>query len=332
MQRVDTLDRPRFVRPMPDFSAQLNHDGEVIDKKSPDALDWHAYFTEEIHGNEGETPVSYTFEPKPGWKMGREESQHEAFFGVVTTVMADGARRATSVCVKEYPFPVAHLAINEQGMLQDLRDRGLPAVKPVGLVVNRWNMDPGVFVLTEMEPNLESLNAQDWSQVEPGEVHERIAPVIDTLVMLQGEGVFPHELAFGNVAVGEAEGSRYIFDLESAKSFRNIMDNIGSDDPIPDELFIAFRSDFTPPRVSLRDFVFKNAPDGETPTTPEEAFQTDLNLIYEPYHMAILESSSPYKPILLRMYHTMLEHARLEVASGEYSRGMYKFSAPPQAS
>jgi hypothetical protein len=169
-----------------------------------------------------------------------------------------------------------------------------------------------------MEGDLESLNAQDWSRLDPAEARERVAPVSDTLALLHGEGIFPHEMAFGNVGVGESEGSRFIFDLESAKSFRNILDKLGPDDPLPEELLIAFRQDFTPPRVSFRDFVYPNLPPGERPATPEELFQFEFNLLYEPYHMAILQSGSKYTAVLERAYRAMMSHMQKEAEEGIY--------------
>ena len=316
---------PRLIQEVSDVA--IDHSG-VIDKVLySDALRDldHAHFNGDIIAAMGETErPHFDFAWKRGWSLGRQDSQHAAFFGVLSVSGGPGEeQQEIPVVVKEFPFtpPVASKAVQEYMLLKDLRARGLPAVEPIGLITHRWHDGgPSVYLLVRMEPDLESLNSQDWTDIQPGELLERISPIPDTLAILHGEGIFNRELAFGNAGVGEEEGSRYIFDLESSVSMRAILDNLGSDDPIPAELLIMLRQEFTPPRQSLKEIVYPNLPADARPESPEDHFQMEYMLLYEPYEVALAASSSPYAPVLLRAYRTVLAQLRSEAHEASQKR------------
>jgi hypothetical protein len=284
-----------------------------------------AWFNGDVIGGMGEKArPHFDFQLRRGWSLGREESQHDTFFGVLNVAGGPGEEsRGIPVAVKEFPYtiPAASKAIQEYGLLEDLRGRNLPAMEPVGLIAHRWKgAEPSLYLLIKMEPDLESLNSQDWTHVQPAELRTRLKPITDTMIMLHEQGVFNRELAFGNAAVGGEEGSRYIFDLESSVSARAILETLGPDAPIPLELMIAMRQEFTPPRVSLKQFVYPNLPEDMRPKTPEELFQMEYELLYEPYEMALAKSNSPYKANLMRAYRNMIGDMRKELQESRDGR------------
>lgn len=307
---------PRQIAALPDMTPSVDHSGGEISHPDVVARLNHAYVDRAIVSPESTDPPNrLAFEYKPGWGLGRQESQHQTFFGMITVEEADGSAREVPVAVKEFPFEIADRAVQECALLQDLAARGLPAVRPVGMVTDRWKPAPSVYLIIGMEQDLESLNAQDWSGVRPEDVPDRVAPLIDTFRMLHENGIFNPELAFGNIGIGEAAESRFIFDLETAVSLRHILDGVGPNDPVPEALQIALRLNFQAARVSLRKFVYPNLTSGQRPAAESrEEFDLELSWLYEPYHEAIARSASPYRNVLERAYRTMLEQRRSELA------------------
>jgi len=316
---------PRVVRPLPDLSTHLNHEGAVVNETNL-ASRLNVNFSEDVlkpFAEAGERPGSVTFQPRRLARMGSERSYRGAFFGVMNLESEEGRRQSVPVVVKQYPImgpkDATHNAMQEVTLLDYVKKLGLPTVDLVGVIRNGYPQsgEALMYVITRHYPGLESMDELPWRNLTAAELPDRLHPVIDTLESLHGNLIFSGDLEFKNIGLGE-DGGPVIYDLEHATSARDLVGHMTpeNEDEVLERLTTLMGRDFDSIAISVDSNVYPNLPEGERPETPMERFTFELNLILEPYHHRIMSGSSRYKDALNRVYNRVLRQ-RLDAARAQ---------------
>ena len=318
LERLATL-RDSSVGPLPDFTEYLTHYGR-IPSHDPTSGTLAGMCLSRVDlqpfAEAGEvTPNSFTFDAQPTLELGRENSWRKVFFGQMHMESRSGTiDKSVQVAVKRFPKDEIHYAVQEAAMLQYLQQQGVPALEVIGLLMHEEAEEPGVYLLTRFTQEVISLDNPDWSKLSPKEMQDQLRAVRNTLVTLHQGLVFHGDAEFKNIGVGERDGSIVVFDVERAVSLRDaVSQEEGAEGEVPIRLIQAMSADFSSVQKSLRKYVYPNLPEDHRPKNDKERFEYELNHILEPYHMALMESDSPYKSALDRAYRTVLERKHREV-------------------
>gem|GEM_PF-4566421 len=314
------LHNSRLSGVMPDLASQLDHGGHVASEQLAQKFD-NTNFSADVlapfkdHGEKG--PAELSFMRKPFLELGHEQSYHGTFLGEMRMASSDGAVVDTRlVAVKPFLLNEGGSLAQEVAMLQFATSKGLQTVKPLAVIADRWGEVQRFYLITERLDPLSTLAAENWLGIQANEVAERLQPARKMLLDLHERGMTHGDPQFKNVATGESEGEIIVHDLEEATSIQALLEQTGPDDEIPEKLVMALRQEFYRVRLSMRDYVYPNLPEDQRPNSPEERFMFELGALFEPYHLALGESASPYRQVLDRAYKIMLERTRREVSEG----------------
>jgi tRNA A-37 threonylcarbamoyl transferase component Bud32 len=243
--------------------------------------------------------------------MGRERSYHGVFLGVMRAQSADGAvAQERFVAVKPFMLHEGAHVVQELNMTQRVREEGLTTLNPLGVIVDRWGDPPRMFIVTDLMQELSSLAAKNWHNLQPEDVANRMRQVVNTLAVMHTKGLVHGDPQFKNIGIGESEDQQIVYDLEDGVSIRDLLEQTGPDDPVPERLVRLLAEEFRRVRISMREFIYPNLPEGQRPVTAEDRFMFELNALFEPYHQALHETETPHRDVLDRVYRTILEKVR----------------------
>lgn len=316
LERLNSLP----IRELPHFAEEIDHTGNVIAPTPYSQLESGIYLNQQtLDSQEGEDSYlspNLTFSTQPLAEIGRKtqigegmamtESQHGTFFGMVQVETGDQSYTAP-VAIK----PIDHnesapvdATRQELAMLEYAAACGLPTLDVLGLVVDNEAAIPRSYILTRRNPEIRSLDTLNWRE-EAANVDQHLGTAVTTLTALHANMIFHKDLEFKNVSSLDTEGSFVVFDLEWSTSLRDVAEQPGG--PDIERLSRAIDFDLNTVRRSMRKILYPNLPEDQRPNTPEEEFSYELAHLYEPYHLAIMNSGSRYSDTLDRAYRLVLE-------------------------
>jgi hypothetical protein len=299
---------------LPDLSQHINHAGKytrpAVTLRPGFFIDHGVLGLDEIGPNS--MPDTLGFLTQPGNRLGREDSHHHVFFGKLQ--MENGSNLTEAqVAIKPFDANRRDALLGELAMFQYLNGLNIPTFQPAGVLA--LGPEKSDHLLTLFDGPVATMDTIDWYELDTDEKWLQLGYAIDTAVELQSKMLFHGDLEFKNVAFDET-GQRRIVDPELMISARDIGETILSrpDDPERQRAMHRLKqllsSEFTAICSSIRQFIFRNMPLDERPANEAAEFKEFNRHLFRPHREALEQIDSPYIPVLLEAFDTMVHEKK----------------------
>jgi|AntRauTorckE6833_2_1112554.scaffolds.fasta_scaffold01909_5 hypothetical protein len=285
-QSIEAL-RQSDIGLMPDIGAEINHDGHTsmgiesalqkfgkLAILSDDSLE---------HISRKRFPDRIVFNSKPLLRLGREDSRQQVFFGELQGQwFHESEVQSVDIAVKAIPRKEAdkHKVLHEIGMYQYAKRQGIPTLEVLGAVINdnQASDTPYGYVMTRFEPDIQTLDSLNWSNLSREEAGQALEHAVDTLVVLHSNYLFHGDFEFKNIAAVEGGQSPKVVDLEFGDSMRDEVDNIM-------KLSIHMSNDFSSLARSLDLSIGYLYRDDTGRESPMDRYDFMFEHVFLPYHI-----------------------------------------------
>lgn len=318
------------IRALPAFDQALNHEGKLLVNENVERYRRISgvYLSETVIEEVGGPRVpEIQFTPKPFWRLGRENSRRQVFFGQLA--IGEGESHTIPVAVKPFAPGAFHHATHEAGMFQYMRGEGLPTLEMLGMVAIgvAEGEAPRAYGITRERRGITTLDNTEWKTMPQAERWNRLRPAIETLTTLHGNMLFHGDLEFKNVAFGEEDRptddlSICIVDTEESISLKDLVEP--NKDVSRQRLWVAKKmsADFASLSISIAANMIEPE-QRERKEFEQELFEDMLEHVYGPYYLSIMRSDSPYKDVLMSAFEMVLEQKRQQAYNEWTGRSMY---------
>lgn len=270
---------------LPDLGEEVNHRGgrSVAAKNRLEKMHAIALLSQDV---EIEHEKSLAFTPQPFFRLGREDSRRQVFFGEISGLrtLSSGSSNtevAVGVIPREDDFIKHEQAIHEVAMYQHLAAMDIPTLDVIG-VVKSSSPDVYGFAITHYEPTIRTLDTLNWADMSDKYIAGTLNQAVDTLALLHVNYVFHGDSEFKNIAVCDARQKPVIVDLELSGSLRDKKTDIS-------KLSLYMSSDFSSLATSIDRSLGRLYRDEPGSASGSDRFYFLDQYIFTPYHDSLVQ-------------------------------------------
>jgi hypothetical protein len=296
--------RAADIRPLPDLSSQINHDGKTV---TPSLPGQGLYLDQQL--GLGADQAGYAFNLRPGARIGKEDSHNGVFFGPLDR---DGVNVAEVAVKRNAESPTANLG--EIALHQHMQNLGIPTLRPAGILTEGDPLTRS-YLMTHAEAPIKTLDGIEWHTLDVEERWLEADKALDIMAMLHPHLLFHNDLDLRNVAFKET-GNVVVVDPELMVSALGTADvalsEIAAEDrgPAFNRIVQLLGSDFGSLTQSLEKYIVNTLPLEDRPQNDAAMFKLMRRRVYLPYRARIEEMDTPHRDMLVLAFNEMVSQKK----------------------
>lgn len=249
--------------------------------------------------------INGAFQPRPGHRLGREQSHNVVFFGQLVLARELG-NESISVAVKSREHKDGRALAGELALFQRLGRVGLKTFNPVGLL----HGDEAQHLLTEFDGPVTTMDVIEWKDLTLDEAWCEVKKAVDTMALLHSNMLFHGDLEFRNVAFNQSNET-VIVDPELMVSGEQLFEPLFDAGMVLEteeqhqaetQLVRQVSREFSAVCKSIDEMILPLYPRDQRPRTPEQRLKAYKKHLFEPYKDRLRDENTPTRPVLLRVY------------------------------